>query len=131
MYLRFRQAIENVNVIIATYQDGSMGDVTLKPQQGNVAFGSGLHGWGFTVEHFGRLLAAKNGLEPSKVMEKLCRGCLAAVFSRLSAVEVGRLVLRRQEEGLDARVRGAAKGLLSVHHDAHHPAHQGYYGAGE
>ena len=74
MYLRFRHAIENVNVIIATYQDGSMGDLTLKPSQGQVAFGSGLHGWGFTVEHFGRLLAKKNGLEASKMTEKLCLG---------------------------------------------------------
>ena len=50
MYSRFRNAIENVNVIIATYNDALMGDVQVQPEKGTVAFGSGLHGWGFTTD---------------------------------------------------------------------------------
>merc|ERR1719317_1462432 len=44
MYGRFRKAIEDVNVIIATYNDALMGDVQVMPEKGTVAFGSGLHG---------------------------------------------------------------------------------------
>jgi elongation factor 2 len=50
MYLRFRKSIEDVNVIIATYNDGKMGDIDVSPDKGTVAFGSGLHGWGFNIE---------------------------------------------------------------------------------
>ena len=71
MYLRFRNAVENVNVIIATYNDASMGDLQVRPEAGNVAFGSGLHGWGFTLEHFAGLLAAKAGVEKARMMDKL------------------------------------------------------------
>ncbi|CAK9019490.1 Elongation factor 2 (EF-2) [Durusdinium trenchii] len=71
MYLRFRTAIENVNVIIATYNDASMGDLQVRPEAGNVAFGSGLHGWGFGVEHFAKMLSAKTGGNKSRMMEKL------------------------------------------------------------
>merc|ERR1712099_158610 len=45
-------AIEDVNVIISTYTDSLMGDVQVAPEKGTVAFGSGLHGWGFNVERF-------------------------------------------------------------------------------
>ena len=115
MYLRFRNAIENVNVIIvtwawwwwtqhdpavhfnllplcwlvfeakaigssqnpgpqlsptvpqrlqATYNDSSMGDLQVRPELGNVAFGSGLHGWGFSIETFAKILSAKSGMAP-------------------------------------------------------------------
>eukprot|EP00438_Fugacium_kawagutii_P035184 Skav232759 [mRNA] locus=scaffold1229:118040:131707:+ [translate_table: standard] len=66
MYLRFRNAIENVNVIIgakATYNDASMGDLQVRPELGNVAFGSGLHGWGFSIERFAKILSAKTGTD--------------------------------------------------------------------
>jgi elongation factor 2 len=71
MYSRFRNAIENVNVIIATYNDALMGDVQVNPAAGTVAFGSGLHGWGFTVERFAKIYAAKMGVEKKKMMERL------------------------------------------------------------
>merc|ERR1712050_823470 len=44
MYMRFRKAIEDVNVIVATYNDELMGDQQVAPEKGTVAFGSGLHG---------------------------------------------------------------------------------------
>jgi len=71
MYSRFRAAIENVNVIIATYNDALMGDVQVDPAKGTVAFGSGLHGWGFTTERFAKIYAAKMGVEKKKMMERL------------------------------------------------------------
>jgi elongation factor 2 len=71
MYSRFRSAIENVNVIIATYNDALMGDVQVAPEKGTVAFGSGLHGWGFTVERFAKIYAVKMGVEKKKMMERL------------------------------------------------------------
>ena len=63
MYSRFRNALENVNVLVATYNDELMGDVQLAPEKGTVAFGSGLHGWGFNVERFARIYSAKMGVD--------------------------------------------------------------------
>merc|ERR1712137_866215 len=71
MYSRFRAAIENVNVIIATYNDALMGDVQVDPAKGTVAFGSGLHGWGFNVERFARIYATKMGVDKDKMMKRL------------------------------------------------------------
>merc|ERR550514_1602494 len=71
MYNRFRTAIENVNVIVATYNDVLMGDVQVGPEKGTVAFGSGLHGWGFNVERFAKIYAAKMGVDKEKMMKRL------------------------------------------------------------
>merc|ERR1711953_531839 len=71
MYSRFRQAIENVNVIIATYNDALMGDVQVAPEKGTVAFGSGLHGWGFNIERFAKIYATKMGVDKEKMMKRL------------------------------------------------------------
>merc|ERR1712117_584175 len=71
MYGRFRKAIEDVNVIIATYNDELMGDQQVAPEKGTVAFGSGLHGWGFNVERFAKIYAAKMGVDKEKMMKRL------------------------------------------------------------
>merc|ERR1719428_775319 len=71
MYSRFRKAVEDVNVIIATYNDELMGDVQVKPEMGTVAFGSGLHGWGFNVERFANIYAKKMGMDKDKMMKRL------------------------------------------------------------
>merc|ERR1719158_1228447 len=71
MYMRFRKAVENVNVIIATYNDALMGDVQVAPEKGTVAFGSGLHGWGFNVERFAKIYAGKMGVDKEKMMKRL------------------------------------------------------------
>ena len=47
-YQSFVKSIENVNVIISTYNDSVLGDISLDPTKGKVAMGSGLHQWGFT-----------------------------------------------------------------------------------
>merc|ERR1712190_412379 len=71
MYGRFRKAIEDVNVIVATYMDQLMGDVQVAPDKGTVAFGSGLHGWGFNVERFAKIYASKMGVDKEKMMKRL------------------------------------------------------------
>ncbi|CAK4608790.1 hypothetical protein LEN26_010758 [Aphanomyces euteiches] len=70
-YQAFNRAVENVNVIIATYNDPKLGDVQVYPYKGTVAFGSGLHQWGFTLKKFAKLYGAKFGIDESKMMEKL------------------------------------------------------------
>ncbi|EFO97582.1 hypothetical protein CRE_11499 [Caenorhabditis remanei] len=65
MYQTFRRIVENVNVIIATYLDdnGPMGPVMVDPSIGNVGFGSGLHGWAFTLKQFSEMYADKFGVQ--------------------------------------------------------------------
>lgn len=71
MYLRFRKSIEDVNVIVSTYTDSRMGDVQVAPEKGTVSFGSGLHGWAFSLSIFAKIYAAKFGIDRAKMMERL------------------------------------------------------------
>jgi elongation factor 2 len=71
LYTSFQRTIESVNVIIATYNDKVIGDVMVYPEQGTVAFASGLHGWAFTIRQFAVRYAKKFGVDRSKMMEKL------------------------------------------------------------
>ena len=43
-----------------------MGDLQVRPELGNVAFGSGLQGWGFGIERFAKILSIKNGTADRK-----------------------------------------------------------------
>ncbi|GAM23742.1 hypothetical protein SAMD00019534_069170 [Acytostelium subglobosum LB1] len=70
-YISFRRAIESVNVIVGNIDDKDFGDVTVKPEMGTVAFGSGLHGWGFTLGKFATLYAAKFGVPKEKLITRL------------------------------------------------------------
>jgi len=70
-YQTFRRVIENANVIIATYEDELLGDVQVYPEKGTVAFGSGLHGWGFTLTKFADMYASKFGVDKSKMVKRL------------------------------------------------------------
>jgi len=70
-YRSFVKSIENVNVIIATYNDPALGDITLDPVKGKVAFGSGLHQWGFTLKKFAKMYAAKFATSRYKMMRRL------------------------------------------------------------
>jgi len=67
----FTRSIESVNVIIATYKDDLLGEVQVYPEQGTVGFGSGLHGWGFTITRFAKMYAAKFGVANDKMMQRL------------------------------------------------------------
>jgi elongation factor 2 len=70
-YLTFVKSIENVNVIVATYNDPALGDISLDPVKGKVAFGSGLHQWAFTLKRFAKTYAAKFATSRLKMMRRL------------------------------------------------------------
>ena len=71
LYQSFSRTIESVNVIVATYFDKALGDVQVYPYKGTVAFGSGLHGWAFTIRQFAVKYAKKFGVDKNKMMERL------------------------------------------------------------
>jgi len=72
IYQNFQRVIENANVIISTYQKVDIiGDCQVYPYTGNVAMGSALHGWGFTVSVFARMYASKFKCEPKKLLTRL------------------------------------------------------------
>jgi elongation factor 2 len=70
-YQNFSRAVESVNVVIGTYLDDKLGDVTVYPERGTVGFGAGLHGWGFTIRRFALMYAAKFGIPLDKMMRRL------------------------------------------------------------
>jgi len=71
MYQNFIRVIENANVIISTYKDELLGDVTVYPEKGTVAFSAGLQGWAFTLNKFARIYAAKFGVDKAKMAQRL------------------------------------------------------------
>jgi len=71
MYQNFVRVIENANVILATYQDSLMGDLTVYPEKGTVAFSAGLQGWAFSLNRFGRMYAKKFGVDKMKMAQRL------------------------------------------------------------
>lgn len=71
LYQNFSRVIESVNVVISTYTDNSLGDVQVYPERGTVAFGSGLHGWAFTLRQFANRYAKKFGVDREKMMSRL------------------------------------------------------------
>lgn len=70
IYQNMRMAIENVNVIIESYRFGDK-DWQVDPTKGTVAFGSGLHQWGFTLKNFAKFYAEKFKTTEDKMAEKL------------------------------------------------------------
>ncbi|CAG8629915.1 706_t:CDS:2 [Paraglomus brasilianum] len=71
LYTSFQRTVESVNVIISTYLDTSLGDLQVYPEKGTVAFGSGLHGWGFTLRQFAQRYSKKFGVDYDKMMGRL------------------------------------------------------------
>jgi len=73
LYQTFQRIVENVNVIVATYadDDGPMGIIRVDVNNGSVGFGSGLHGWAFTLKQFAEMYASKFGVDIDKMMKKL------------------------------------------------------------
>lgn len=79
-YQNFRKAVESVNVIISPFEAddpqadakaGGLGQVQVDPSEGTVAFGSGLHQWGFTLNKFAIMYAQKFGIKPKDMMRRL------------------------------------------------------------
>jgi elongation factor 2 len=73
LYQTFQRIIETTNVIIATYadEDGPMGNIMVDPSKGTVGFGSGLHGWAFSLKQFSEIYAEKFKIAPIKLMARL------------------------------------------------------------
>jgi len=73
LFQTFQRIVENVNVIVATYadDDGPMGIVRVDVNNASVGFGSGLHGWAFTLKQFAEMYASKFGVDVDKMMKKL------------------------------------------------------------
>ena len=72
MYQTFLRIIENANVIISTYQNTeAMGELQVYPEKGTVAFGSAIHGWGFSLTTFARIYAKKLKQDKNKLIKKL------------------------------------------------------------
>lgn len=73
LYQTFQRIVENVNVIIATYGDeeGPMGNIMVSPNDGTVGFGSGLHGWAYTLKQFAEMYSSKFKIEVPKLMKRL------------------------------------------------------------
>ncbi|VDP16999.1 unnamed protein product [Soboliphyme baturini] len=73
LYQTFQRIVENINVIIATYGDetGPMGNIQVDPAIGSVGFGSGLHGWAFTLKQFAEMYAERFGVQTEKLMRNL------------------------------------------------------------
>ena len=49
------------------------GTVRVDPANASVGFGSGLHGWAFTLKQFAEIYASKFGVDTEKLMKKLHR----------------------------------------------------------
>ncbi|CAD8076029.1 unnamed protein product [Paramecium primaurelia] len=71
MYQNFVKVIDNVNVIISTYQQEDMGELQVQPELGSVSFGSGKECWAFSCTKFAMIYAAKFKVEPKKLQERL------------------------------------------------------------
>jgi elongation factor 2 len=71
MYQTFVKTIETTNVVISTYNDELMGDVTVYPEKGTVAFSAGLQGWAFTLTKFAVIYAQKFGVDKQKMIKRL------------------------------------------------------------
>jgi elongation factor 2 len=71
LFQSFSRTIESVNVLVSTYHDAALGDVQVYPDKGTVAFGSGLHGWAFTLRQFATRYSKKFGVDKEKMMAKL------------------------------------------------------------
>ena len=75
LYQTFQRCIENVNVIVNTYatdeENKDLGKMDVDPCEGTVGFGSGLHGWAFTLKQFGDMMGKRMGVDSKKLMSTL------------------------------------------------------------
>jgi len=72
VYQRFCKVIDGVNAIISMYDTAEMGDISIDPCKGNVAFGSGMNKWAFTLQTFARFYEKRfPKIEINKIKEKL------------------------------------------------------------
>ncbi|VAH00570.1 unnamed protein product [Triticum turgidum subsp. durum] len=70
-YQILSNVIENSNAIMATCDADRIGNVQVNPQNGTVAFASGLHGWAFTLTGFAKKYALQFGVDETKFAKRL------------------------------------------------------------
>jgi elongation factor 2 len=71
MYQGFTKIIESANVIINTYKEEVMGEVSVYPEKGTVGFSAGVMGWAFTLTKFAKMYAKKFGVDREKMITRL------------------------------------------------------------
>jgi elongation factor 2 len=75
VYQTFCRTIESVNAHIALFQDDAESSSELNfsvdPLQNSVAFGSGLYGWGFTLDTFAEIYSKNTGVSKEKWLTRL------------------------------------------------------------
>lgn len=71
IYQQLVKTIDNVNSIITTFKDQVLGDCTLSPETGTVAFCAAKMGWGFTIQQFARMYAQQTKMSQDKWEKKL------------------------------------------------------------
>ena len=70
MYQSFTAQIDTLNTIIGNYEHPDMDDLKLCPVKGNVVFGSGRQGWGFTLLKFAQVYSSKFNVPKEKLVSK-------------------------------------------------------------
>ncbi|CAD5125945.1 DgyrCDS14124 [Dimorphilus gyrociliatus] len=72
IYVHLRSILDEVNSIVSTYASDLSEKWLLDPVKGNVAFGSGLHGWAFTLPQLADFYAKKvEGVNPKSLLKKM------------------------------------------------------------
>lgn len=56
--------------LLSTYDYMHTGEVRVDPSKGSVGFGSGLHGWAFTLKQFSEMYADKFKIDLVKLMNR-------------------------------------------------------------
>ncbi|XP_068210066.1 translation elongation factor 2-like [Palaemon carinicauda] len=72
LYQSFQRTIGSINSLIATYaEEEVMGDIFVDASAGSVGFGSGLHGWAFSLKEFADIYSSRFNIPAEKLMMKL------------------------------------------------------------
>lgn len=71
LYDTFRKIVENINAIITIYGATGGPERMVGPVEGTVGFGSGLHGWAFSLKQFADTYTKKDKAKCDKYIPKL------------------------------------------------------------
>ncbi|KAL7713464.1 Elongation factor 2 [Entamoeba marina] len=71
MYQTFDKYINHINTLMSTCYDEHFEDMYIHPKKGSIAFGSGIHGWAFTLEQFAEMWSKKYGISKEKMINTL------------------------------------------------------------
>eukprot|EP01133_Synstelium_polycarpum_P006811 gene6811-7916_t len=125
MYELFRRVIESTNAVIASVgieDESAMGSIELSPLVGNVGFGSGYQGWGFTLRTFAKIYEAKLGVPAHKLVQKLWGDnyydTVARKWSREAVTEDGRKLERGFCHFILKPIRQITQAVMSENYEA-------------